>query len=286
MPSTVPAAAVHAAVSAAADLGIACTEPVVLNDGANVIVHLRPSPVVAKVAASTPAVRPDSAEWLQRELEVASYLAGAGADVMAPSAEVPATTHHADGHVMSFWTYLKPSGDARPDAATVGAMLRDLHAVVRSYPGDVPVLAPLRDIPAYLARPETQLGEGDAAILTSAFERLTAELTATSYTGQVLHGDAGAGNLMDAGQGRWVWHDFEDTCFGPVAWDLAPSAASWFLDGSQVLEAYGAGVDADQLAVCRELRLLHLTVWYSLYAERLPECRQTAAEYLALWRKG
>jgi hypothetical protein len=53
-----------------------------------------------------------------------------------------------------------------------------------------------------------------------------------------------------------------------------------------VLAAYGAGVDEDQLAVCRELRLLHLTVWYSLYAERLPECREKAAEYLALWRTG
>jgi hypothetical protein len=286
MPSTVPAAAVHAAVSAAAGLGIASTDPAVLSDGANVIVHLAPSPVVAKVAASTPAVRTDSGAWLQRELDVAGYLAKGGADVMAPSSEVPATTHHADGHVMSFWPYLKPSGDARPDAATVGAMLRDLHAELRSYPGDVPVLAPLSDIPAFLARPETQLGEKDAAILTSAFERLTAELAATSYTGQVLHGDAGAGNLMDAGQGQWVWHDFEDTCFGPVAWDLAPSAASQVLDGSQVLAAYGPGVDEDQLAVCRELRLLHLTVWYSLYAERLPECREKAAEYLALWRAG
>lgn len=283
MPPTLPASAVRAAVSAAAGLGLVCTDPVVLSDGANVIVQLSPSPVVAKVAASTPAVRPDSAAWLQRELDVASYLAGAGAPVMAPSAEVPATTHRAGGHVMSFWPYLGPSGEARPDEETVGVMLRELHAVLRSYRGEVPVLAPLCDIPAFLARPETQLSEREAAGVASAFERLTAELDAMSFTGQVLHGDAGAGNLMDSGQGRWVWHDFEDTCSGPVAWDLAPSAASRFLDGPRVLAAYGA-VDADQLAVCQQLRLLHLTVWYSLYAERLPECRQTAAEYLSLWR--
>jgi len=30
--------------------------------------------------------------------------------------------------------------------------------------------------------------------------------------------------------------------------------------------------------------VLHLTIWYALYAERLPDCRQRAAELLASWR--
>ena len=112
MPLTVPAAAVRAAVSVAARLGVACAEPVVLADGANVIVHLSPSPVVAKVAASTPAIRPDVGTWLQRELDIALFLTRAGAPVLAPSCEVPATVHRGDGQVMSFWTYLKPAGRA------------------------------------------------------------------------------------------------------------------------------------------------------------------------------
>ena len=58
-----------AAVKVAASLGVHASDPVILANGANVIVHLSPAPVVAKVAASTPAVRPDNAAWLQRELE-------------------------------------------------------------------------------------------------------------------------------------------------------------------------------------------------------------------------
>ncbi len=67
-----------AAVKVAASLGVHATDPVILADGANVIVYLSPAPVVAKVAASTPAVRPDNAAWLQRELDVVRFLADPG----------------------------------------------------------------------------------------------------------------------------------------------------------------------------------------------------------------
>jgi len=283
MPSDTSAAAARAAVSAAAGFGIGCTDPVILADGANVIVHLTPSPVVAKVASSSAAIRPDAAASLQRELDVALFLTGEGAPVMPPSREVPATTHRADGQVMSFWAYLPPASPARPDADTLGSMLRDLHAVLRHYPATVPWLAPLTDVEAFLSRPRPGLTDADVAALGDAFKRLVAELGPALDQGQVLHGDAGAGNVMATGAG-WVWHDFEDVCTGPVAWDLAPSVASRFIDGSRVLAAYADPVDPRQLDVCRQLRLLNLTVWYSVYAERLPDCRERAAELVASWR--
>jgi hypothetical protein len=80
----------------------------------------------------------------------------------------------------------------------------------------------------------------------------------------------------------WVWHDFEDTCSGPVAWDLAASTASPRLDGRRILAAYGEPAPA-QLEVRQQLRKLHLTVWYNLYAERLPGLRPRAARLLAQW---
>jgi hypothetical protein len=88
---------------------------------------------------------------------------------------------------------------------------------------------------------------------------------------------------MAAG-GQWVWHDFEDTCLGPVAWDLAATTASPRLDRDRILAAYGHRVDAARLRTCEQLRRLHLTIWYALYAERLPDCRDRAAELLATWR--
>lgn len=295
MPATSGSAdAVQAAVSAAAELGVTGVEPAILADGANVIVHLAPSPLVAKVAASTTAVRPDADAWLGRELDLACFLAAAGAPVMTPSAEVPAVVHHAGGHRMSFWTYLTPSEAGPPDEATIGAMLRDLHAVLRTCPTPLPPLAPLADIPAFLARRQTSrasqtlVSGADAAILAETFGRLTGELAAASASSpaQPLHGDAGAGNLMATGR-QWVWHDFEDTCSGPVAWDLAATTASPRFDRARILAAYADGadqVDQAQVRACEQLRRLHLTIWYALYAERLPDCRRRAAELLASWR--
>jgi Ser/Thr protein kinase RdoA (MazF antagonist) len=284
---TISDAAVRAAVTVAARFTINSTEPVVLADGANIVVHLRPAPVVAKVAASTPAVRRDNQDWLQRELDVSAFLAAQGAPVVPPSPELPATTHHDDGHVMSFWRYLPPADPERPlrpDEETIGSMLRDLHAVLRRYPRTLPVLAPLQDIPAFLARPQTRVGAAGKAALAAAYERLTAELDPAAPQ-QALHGDAGVGNLMATDRG-WLWHDFEDTCSGPAAWDLAASTASQYNDGPRILAAYRDPVDPGQLAVCEQLRRLHLTVWYNLYAERLPEVGPRAAELLASWPAG
>jgi Ser/Thr protein kinase RdoA (MazF antagonist) len=285
MTPTIQDAAVRAAVTVAARFGLIATEPVVLADGANIVVHLRPAPVVAKVAASTPAVRRDNQDWLQRELDVSAFLAAQGAPVVPPSPELPATTHHDAGHVMSFWRYLPPADPARPlrpDEETIGSMLRHLHAVLRRYPiATIPVLAPLQDIPAYLARPQTQVTQERKAALAAAYQRLTAELDPAAPQ-QALHGDAGGGNLMATDRG-WVWHDFEDTCSGPVAWDLAASTSSQYQAGPRVLAAYGEPVDPGQLAVCEQLRRLHLTVWYNLYAERLPELAPRATELLASW---
>ena len=290
MSSTIVDVAVRAAVIVAARFGLVTEAPAVLADGANIVVHLRPAPVVAKVAASTPAVRRDNQDWLQRELDVSVFLAADGAPVVPPSPELPATTHHDHGHVMSFWRYLPPADPERPlrpDEETIGSILRDLHAALRRCPETPPRLAPLQDIPAFLARPQTQISPERKAALAAAYRRLTAcqRLTAEldpAAEQQVLHGDAGGGNLMATDRG-WVWHDFEDTCTGPVAWDLAASTASPRLDGPRILAAYGEPVDRAQLEVCQQLRRLHLTVWYNLYAERLPDLAPRAAELLALW---
>ena len=235
-----------AAVKVAASLGMPGTDPVILADGANVIVHLSPAPVVAKVAASTAAVRPDPAAWLQRELDVAGFLAGRGIPVMTPSPEVPPVVHHGDGQVMSFWRYLSPSRELAGEDA-IGSMLRDLHAELRDYPAQLPLLAPLADIPAFLAQPQTRLTPDQAAAVAAAYARLTAQLdqdrARPSARRRGRRQPDGHRHRLGLAQLRGHLHGARGLGPGRVHGQPAPRRP-------RILAAYGEPVDPAQLEVC------------------------------------
>jgi Ser/Thr protein kinase RdoA (MazF antagonist) len=267
-------AAVGGALALAAAHGLGGVEPIVLADGANVVVHLWPAPVVVKAAATTLAVRPDAADWLGREIEVAAHVAAAGLPVIRPSDLLPQGIHVVDGIPMTCWEYVDVAPSV-PAADELAAMLLDLHAVLGSYPGKLPVLGtPLLDIGRFLDR--GSLPAPQNAALRKAFERLQ---PLPSPPAQALHGDPHPGNLLRTA-GGWIWCDFEDTCAGPVQWDLAAVATSTRIDGAAVVAAYG---DVGDLRPWLELRRMHAAVWYSLYAERIPGLAEQARVRLAEW---
>ena len=260
----VVAQAVAAAVAVVPSAG-----PVVLADGANVVVHLRPAPVVAKVAASTQLVR-EPAEWLARELAVASFLDRCGLAVVRPADD---RVHRSGGCVLTLWQHLPHEPGATAEPAVIGPMLRELHTALAGCPTPLPRLAPpLEDVRRFLLR-------APHAGMQRAYDRLVRELG--DADGPALHGDPHPGNLLLGARG-WTWADLEDACSGPVAWDLACLLDSSRVDGAAAVRAYGAPVAG--LAPWVELRRLHKTAWYCLYAERLPASRARADELLATWR--
>jgi hypothetical protein len=76
--------ATRAAAEVAEEAGLRFGRPTILQDRSNLIVHLAPAPVVARVATTTGLVRRGDA-WLAREVAVAGHLARAGAPVVAPT---------------------------------------------------------------------------------------------------------------------------------------------------------------------------------------------------------
>jgi thiamine kinase-like enzyme len=80
---------------------------------------------------------------------------------------------------------------------------------------------------------------------------------------QPLHGDAHAYNFIPTAEGL-LWNDFEDTCEGPIAWDLS----SMIDDEGKVAAAYLNAPDSTTLEPYRKARRLHATVWgYALLPE-------------------
>jgi Ser/Thr protein kinase RdoA (MazF antagonist) len=267
-------AAVRGALALAAAHGLGGIEPIVLADGANVVLHLWPAPVVVKAAATTLAVRPDAADWLGREIDVAAHVAAAGLPVIRPSDLVPPGIQVVDGIPMTCWELVEGTRSV-PAADELAELLLDLHAVLRSYAGELPMLGtPLLDIGRFLDR--GSLPAHRNAALRRAFDALQ---PLPGHPAQALHGDPHPGNLLRTAAG-WVWCDFEDTCAGPVHWDLAAVATSTRIDGAAVIAAYG---DVGDLSPWLELRRMHAAVWYSLYAERIPRLAEQARGRLEEW---
>lgn len=274
--SALTAAAVAAAVSVASAHGIRANDPQVLADAYSVRVHLKPAPIVARIATLTSILRSPIESWLARELSVAEFLAAKGAPVVPPSDFLPPVPHHGDGLAITFWRYFEPVSDALPSPAIVGGMQAELHGVLRDYPGDLPLLAPpLNDIPRGIDRLK-QLGNilpaSDLTLLQTTYDRLLPQLTNPVGLLQPLHGDAHALNLIPTAKGL-LWNDFEDTCTGSIAWDLIN------LD-DEGIAAYPNAPDLETLQPYRKMRKLHAIVWVYAILPELPDWRESAQALL------
>jgi Ser/Thr protein kinase RdoA (MazF antagonist) len=252
-------AALDAAVSVARTHGLRVDDAVILRDQLNVLVHLRPAPVVARVAGTITRARTGPA-WQEREISVAGHLARAGAPVVAPSAELPPGPHVHAGRVISFWDYVPPT-DPVFDPVAAGEALAHCHEALRSYDGSLPLLGTVTEAEALLARlaAEETIDPATATTLLLRFQEIGPMLSALRSPVQPLHGDAHLGNVL----GGRLWNDWEDTCLGPVGWDAACLLAGRY--GRERQEAaYAAsrmGLDPGELELWIEARSLQMTIW-------------------------
>ncbi|ADO71635.1 aminoglycoside phosphotransferase family protein [Stigmatella aurantiaca] len=276
--------AVAAATTIARAQGLTVDDPGVLAQGCGVRIHLAPAPVVARVSTLTALMRAPIGSWLAREVEVAAFLASRGAPVVPPSDALPPGPHHHEGLCVTFWRYVPATSDVLPEAPLAGRMLAELHAVLRDYPGPLPLLAPpLNDIPRALERLE-QAGDilpaDSLLLLRKRYERLLPQLSESALGPlQPLHGDAHVHNLIPVADG-WLWNDFEDTCRGPIGWDLA----SMDSDG-QALAAYPGAPSRESLELFRQVRRLHAITWGYALIRQFPDWGPHVAAMLEALRQ-
>lgn len=270
--------ALAAACAVAADQGVPCDQAEVLRAGSNVLVHLRPSPVVARVMTGTVVLHEDPERWLAHEVSVLSFLASSGIAV-APSSSIRPGPYRCDGLWMTFWEFVehqrrKPVLD--DDAERLGRALRDLHEELAAFAGELPGIADLRDDIERLLRllrPTADLSAEKIESLKARLLGLGDAVFESSLPAQALHGDASLYNLLWSSSGRLVWNDFEDTFRGPVHWDLAGYLISLEARGAdasyvaRALEAYG-GIDVRELAPFTAAHHVYDEIWQLYDAQR------------------
>jgi aminoglycoside phosphotransferase (APT) family kinase protein len=268
--------AVKAAVTAATSLGVTCDDPVVLQDGSNIVVHLRPAPVIARVATVTAECRPGVAAWFARDVAVATHLAARGVLATRPFGEPVDVA----GTVVQLWHHERHDPDHVVSPEAIAARLADLHRGLADLDADLPRFGPFEDLARNLAALADTV---PAAALTAMFEeseRLRAVVA--EFPVRPLHGDAHPGNLLATPSGL-MWNDFEDAWLGPLGWDLACLARSKLVDGAAAVAAYPGEFSQEELAACVQLRELSGVAWRFMLARRFPHRRAAADEALHRW---
>jgi Phosphotransferase enzyme family len=278
VPAPLTERAVGAAVTVARGYGVPVARPRVIRDLSNVLVELAPAPVVARVATTTAAARADGArDWLAREVALAGFLAECGAAVVPPASELPPGPHIEDGFAISFWRLVHGDESEPPSSARTGQELCRLHDSLADFPGALPGLG------AVLDEAEALIGwTGQSGAMLETLSRARAEIDAAARPARPLHGDAHRGNLLDTAAGL-LWTDFEDTCAGPVEWDLACLVAV-SADREEALAAYAPAADVEALDWFVEARLIQVAAWTAFMAEHHPHLRERAAQRLSRWR--
>jgi Ser/Thr protein kinase RdoA (MazF antagonist) len=246
--------ALAAAGTVASACGLKSNGAIVIHSGSNVLVHLRPAPVVARVMTGTVALHDDPRKWLEREISVLEFLAPSGLTV-PPSRLIAPGPHCHDGLWMTFTEWIpevEPGPEVQPtahldDARGLGRTLRHLHGELRSFEGELGGLGELReDIERLLCqlRPADAQERDAISTLREQLDMLRKVVFESSLPTQALHGDVSLRNLLRTPR-RLVWNDFEDTFRGPVHWDLASYVGSLRIHGAserslrEMLEAYG-----------------------------------------------
>ncbi len=230
--------------------------------------HLAPAPVVLRIAAFTALIRVDPLPWLEREVALVTYLASVGASVMPPSDLIPPGPHVIDGWSMSAWAYVAHERGVEPDPAATLEALDELHAAMRGYPGELPLLNPVNDDLERVLRFGVARGVMRAAEVSATRARrdaLVARLLSLAPDVQVQHGDAFARNALIT-PGGVVWIDFEDCCTAPVLWDLATMLRSRPDDEVRTIVAERHGAEALEVAIA--LRRLQADAWTTLHEAR------------------
>lgn len=290
--------AVAAAVEVAGRHGVRSTAPRLLKAGSNAMVHLYPAPVVARVATTSAWIRTPSETWLERDLDLASYLLAQGAPVVPPSNEIPPGPHRSSSvsaadtsMAMTFWTFVEVDKDHPASDEEAAAALHALHGALRNYPRHLPYLGVLlEELPHWLHWLEQNrvLPGSDLLELREAQWNLANTLHRNRLPLQPLHGDAHSGNLLRTPDGL-LWLDFEDACSGPVAWDVATLLSRQAVRDTEVvdrvLSAYPNPPSWPDLQPFLDARELEAVIYYQVLARRFPKRLPEAESALHAWQR-
>ncbi|NGY60097.1 phosphotransferase [Lentzea sp. NEAU-D13] len=291
-------AAKEAAVAAGRELGLEITEGKVLYELFSVVVHLAPSPVVARIPTVLPhtTTLEDLAKRQQQELDVAQWLHDQGTPVIPPSPLVERKPVQKDGFSITFWPFTDEDKSKEPDYVKNSELTADLHKALQNYPGELDFLssAEPRFVKEALDRLEAHpeiVAPTDLARAKQEWQVLEPlvsdeEAFSKAFPGielQPVHGDSPPANIFASTNGP-LFSDFELITKGPIEWDLGGL-------GLEHEAAYNRGatknglrpIDKDVLRFVNSVGALRVMAYLSC-ADQLPAMVEFMQPFINQWR--
>jgi aminoglycoside phosphotransferase (APT) family kinase protein len=244
--------------------------------GENALFHLHQDGVVVRIARAMH-------YWADtvKEVNVAHWLAATN----FPAAQVHDITQPVAirGHPVTFWRFIVGRRGDQRDIATLGRVLRRLHAI----PPPTAFMLPHEDILGRVRQriESANIPLSDKSLLLERLNSLQSQVLELRYPLRPAptHGDAHTENLMMS-EGRPVLIDFERFAWGQPEWDLAMTAteyltAKWWTEReySEFVEAYGYNVTSwEGFDVLRAVHELKMTTWLM---QNVAESPEIAEEY-------
>jgi hypothetical protein len=193
--------------------GLIFEQAIVLQNLSNVIIHLAPTSVVARVSTTTVTVRVGDA-WFAREVAVARHLTAAGAPIISLSAAIDPGPHQHLGLVLSFWEFVQILEEPF-DPYQAGYALRLCHTALQSFNEELPILVLISEAQQLLNQlvVQSEFNSADVEMLLRVSQRVAHQMQQLPM--QPLHGDPHSGNVLNTSCGV-LWTDWEDVMIGPI----------------------------------------------------------------------
>ena len=211
-------------------IGLSEIRPVELSDGGNLIIHLAPHPIVARIA-TVHSTR--DAEYtyklLDRELRVARHLQSKGIPVLLPTDLTVAGPYDVGGTWMTLWEYVPPTQLLPLSPSEAVELVNGLSIAMKDFNDELPVLGVWERTCQSADRLRKYPDQRIQALL-KVFIRVDEHMRLESSVLIPCHGDAHARNLLQSPEG-WIWTDFEDVSLMPAYWDLASFVGNLALFG-------------------------------------------------------
>ena len=197
----------------ASRLGFSNVKPMVLRDAGNLIVHLCPFPIVARVATLSDGDDPNFWRTIWRdEIKVATHLMKQGIPVVPYLRIMPPGPYFVGGTWMTLWEYIEPAPIPKLSILEIVGMINELVTAMSDFQEPLPALGAWRNVGQAADFVSSIRDDDRIARLLAAYEDVNERIGSEAL--YPAHGDAHQGNLLASSTG-WQWIDFEDVSLMP-----------------------------------------------------------------------